>query len=295
MLFFRGLTGAVSVLTWSFAVMLIPPSDVISLIYVSIVVTAVFSRIFMKEMLSFAHAVCIPLTLTGVFLIAQPEFIFKTTSPEAAQFNLTNQTTENGFEEHADQSRLINALGVSLALMTAISSGMSPIIIKHLANKSIHYSIVTIYVSFICLPSAIIVDLVLILTNVHTKTLQLFQTNPSQLAVELGLSSATAFLTLINQVLFNIAVEYEEPTRCSIVRSFEVFMTFIWQRIFLDIRSNSVSILGAIFIFLGALGAILYKELDKRYSPVQLTEPTKAHQVKSAKTSKFRKCLLFKV
>ena len=297
MLLIRGIIGGGSLLSWSFSIMLIPPSDVISLIYVSIVVTAVLSRIFMNEMLSFAHVVSIALTLAGVFLIAQPEFIFKTNSSLLQIFNMTNQTSiETGLSH--DNSRLITIIGVSLALISAVCSGIVPVIIKHLINQNIHYSVMTIYTTFIGLPASIVIDLILIYTNTHTKAIELFGTNPSQLAIEFGMSAVTAVLSLFNIVMFNISIEYEDPTKCTIIRSFEVFLTFFWQRIFLDIHSNMVSILGAVFIFLGALGVILYKELDKRYSPVNLNEPEadkSSNRTTKRKASKLRRCFFYRI
>ena len=297
MLLFRAVIGGGSLLAWSFSVMLIPPSDVISLIYISIVITAVLSRFFMKEMLSFAHVISIILTLAGVFLIAQPEFIFGKSSSSSSEIiqsfiNSTNQT----LIEPSSNSRLSSVIGVSLALLTALFSGMAPVIIKHLIDKNVHYSVMTIYTSYFGLPASIVIDLILIYTGAHTKAIDLFRTNPAQLAIELLLSMLTAVLSLFNQVMFNISIEYDDPTKCTIIRSFEVFLTFIWQRIFLDIQSNFTSILGAVFIFLAALGVILFKELDKRYAPVHMREPeSTSDQNTQRKVSRVRRCFFYRI
>ena len=84
----RGIFGAIGMLSIMFAVKLIAPSDAISLMRSNIIITAIFARFFLTEKFTLAHIVSVILTIAGIFMISQPEFLFGKRAFKTAQ-NLT--------------------------------------------------------------------------------------------------------------------------------------------------------------------------------------------------------------
>ena len=85
----RGVIGSLSLLCFYFAIMLLNPSDSTTLVHSSIIITAVLSRLFLGEKLTFAHFLAIVLTANGVMFISKPDFLFPKVADE---YDSTNQT-----------------------------------------------------------------------------------------------------------------------------------------------------------------------------------------------------------
>lgn len=97
----RGMINNITMGCAYFSIALINPSDQSSIVQSSIIITALFGRIFLKEKLSIVHIFSLGLTVSGVLFISQPTFLFKSTKEEDKnmtiilnQLNCTNQSTE---------------------------------------------------------------------------------------------------------------------------------------------------------------------------------------------------------
>ena len=69
-----------------------------------------------------------------------------------------------------------------------------------------------------------------------------------------------------SQILMNLAVQVEDASRVSILKSTDLLFIFLLQYFILGIHSNLSNTLGAILIFLGALLVMIYKIIDKKHT-----------------------------
>ncbi len=88
----RGVLGMTYLLSLHFSVKLISPSDSVSLVHLNIVIVSLLARVFLSEKINLAHIVSLIMSMAGVFLIAQPSFLF---NKSPISFNLTFNLTEN--------------------------------------------------------------------------------------------------------------------------------------------------------------------------------------------------------
>ena len=79
------------VITVYFSLMLLNPSDVVTLMHGSIIITGILSRIFLKEKLTIAHLIGLMLTVMGVIFISKPSVLF---------------SNEVGAQNHSDQTQV---------------------------------------------------------------------------------------------------------------------------------------------------------------------------------------------
>lgn len=57
-------------------------------------------------------------------------------------------------------------------------------------------------------------------------------------------------------------MKFEDATKIAMYRTTDLLLTFIFQRLFLNIASNLFSILGAVFIAIGMCTVISFKLID---------------------------------
>jgi drug/metabolite transporter (DMT)-like permease len=132
--------GATTLLLIYFALMLSPPSEVVTIMHTSIIITALFSRIFFKEKLTIAHFIAIILSLNGVLLISQPEILFgkkNSRSNDLIQLNLTNQTV---LVDKNNKNSMENLhYGILLAFFISFMITFVFLLIKKLCNSKVHW------------------------------------------------------------------------------------------------------------------------------------------------------------
>lgn len=91
--------------------MMIPVSDVVAINHCSLILTAILSRILIKETLGLPHIFVIILTFFGVALIAKPTFLFETIANLHVN-NTFNQTLNmNEINENVKPNNLNTVLG----------------------------------------------------------------------------------------------------------------------------------------------------------------------------------------
>ena len=262
---FRGIIGAIGLISSGFAIKLIAPSDASSLIHSNVIITAIFSRIFLEEKFTLAHILSVVINITGILFISQPSFMFgQMTEAYGTPVNLTDTVNQTTIHEANSVLMLQTALGISLALTTAFFSGLLPIVVKHLLNKQVNFAVVIVYASYAGLPVAIGISLILQLTGVDSKSVKLLD-SPLLLLNQLMFAVAAGAVGLASQVLNNFAVYHEEASKVSIIKSSDVFFTFIFQHFFLQIDPNGLSIAGAVLIVFASTFLILFKIADKKF------------------------------
>ena len=306
LLVLRGCAGTVGILSISFAVKFIAPSDAIALVHSNVVMAAVFARIFLKEKFSLAHLISIIFTISGVLLISQPDFLFKAYKASLRlNGNLTNSLTEQYNSTSSNQtssdmttSTKIAALGIGLSLMGAMVAASVPILIKQLTNQKVHFAVVIIYASYIGLPAAIIISVILHATGADTKSQALIH-DKSLLVPQLGYALAASVIGLLAQISVNMAIKYEDTSKIAIIRSSDVLFTFLLQHFIIGLDSNMFSVIGAVLVVMGSVCVILYQIVDRRYThhlkKALIQQDGGAASKPATKFQKFKKIFFFKI
>jgi len=94
----RGMLGSFSLVAFYFSIMCLAPSDSVTLIHSSLIITAIISRIFLGEKLTLAHFVAIILTANGILFISKPSFLFNKESTLNSSNFTTTHLVESKFE-----------------------------------------------------------------------------------------------------------------------------------------------------------------------------------------------------
>lgn len=149
LLTFRGLTNTFGLILLYLALRFIPPSDLSAIGHTSIIVTALLSRIFLKEKLGIPHLFALALTVLGVFFISKPSFLFDL-KPQNKFVNKTNYTSNQLESEYS--ADFLFKLGISLVIGSAFMFGSAHILIKKLCNSHVHWSVSTVYGAYYGLP-----------------------------------------------------------------------------------------------------------------------------------------------
>lgn len=223
--------------------MFLKPSDLVAISQTSLVITAILARVFLKEQLCLGHFVAIALAVLGVLLISKPTFLFRSepSSQVTSKFlNHSNTTASNSSEPFAQEtadSSLKNALGIGLTFLGAIAASCVFLVLKKLSISRVHWASNTIFVCWFGLPLSTVISLVLIrLGYAHTSLAD----ERNDLPMDVFYSVLSSMLSLIGQVLLNIALRYEDATRIAITRTTDVLFSCLLQYFLLDILIDLV-------------------------------------------------------
>ncbi len=284
-LIIRGLCGMTYLLSLHFSVKLIAPSDTVSLLHLNIIIVSILARIFLNEKINLAHIFSVVLSTIGVFLIAQPSFIFSHLQQSQQFVNLSISTNNSNLSTTNIQNNelfLINddmkkIIGIGLALLSSFAISFQSIILKKLSNNKVHYSISIVYGCYFGLPVSFILSIVLFIINNNSSQLsqQILMYNDnsedlfeltSLLIFQCIISITSALSGIISQILMNLALDHEDASRVSMLRSTELFFTFLLQFILLAIYPNMFKVVGACLICIGTFFILIYKLIDNSVS-----------------------------
>jgi len=284
-LIIRGLCGMTYLLSLHFSVKLIAPSDTVSLLHLNIIIVSILARIFLNEKINLAHIFSVVLSTIGVFLIAQPSFIFSHLQQSQQFVNLSISTNNSNLSTTNIKNNelfLINddmkkIIGIGLALLSSFAISFQSIILKKLSNNKVHYSISIVYGCYFGLPVSFILSIVLFIINNNSSQLsqQILMYNDnsedlfeltSLLIFQCIISITSALSGIISQILMNLALDHEDASRVSMLRSTELFFTFLLQFILLAIYPNMFKVVGACLICIGTFFILIYKLIDNSVS-----------------------------
>jgi len=263
MLSIRGIFGSFGLLSIYFAVSMVNPSDAIALFNCGVILVTLFARIFLNEKLTFIHIVALLFTVLGVMLISQPSFLI-------ANNLLSNQTISQNFttNDTSSQAKTYDKsfLGYSLSMVGALSYTVVSIVLKKLANKKAYLSVVLLYATYYALPVSFVISVILYITGVDKRERTIFTGSFDELKYEIVFALLGGMLSVCSQILMNLAVQVEDASRVSILKSTDLLFIFLLQYFILGIQSSLSNTLGAILIFLGALLVMIYKIIDKKHT-----------------------------
>lgn len=293
---FKILKGSCSLISSYFALMFANPSDVVTLIHTSIVITSILSRIFFKEKLTLAHFVAVILSFIGILLICKPAFLFPSPSLMTSLAGVSNGTsiitllncTDNminsnsttkeprcidyfnnltatnsaGLSNTTDKNSYKNFIGIGLSFFSAFAVSCAFCLIKKLCQAKVHWATTSIYVSWFGIPFTLALSIILISTNSSHLDLSVEQ---KDLPMDVFYSSISALLSLTGQICLNIAFKYEDATRIAVTKTVDVFFSAVLQYFILNIYMDSLNMMGALSILLGTSFVLLYKILESKY------------------------------
>lgn len=271
----RGILSVIGLICLYTALRFIPPSDLSATGHVSIIVTALLSRIFLKEKLGIPHIFALGLTIFGVTVISKPSFLFDF---KQSQNNATSTSNIAGNEFSAD---VLFKIGISLVLGSAVIFGSIQIIIKKLCNNNVHWSVSTIYAAYYGLPITAGISFTLYMLGYSHKNLH---NELDLLPVNLAFSILSAVFGVTGSVFLNIAFQYEDATKVAIAKTSDVIISFILQLIILGIKIDLLSVIGSLAIVFGTFVVLGFKLIENKYEK----------SVSKKKKNSFEKFLFFK-
>ena len=284
LLLVRGVVGVIGLVCAYFAIMFINPSDSTAISQTNVIITAIIARIFLKEKLTFAHLISILLTVAGVLLISQPSFLFnKSSNAKNNNFTSTNSTHSN----RQTFSISLTSLGILIAIFDAFSLGSVQVLIKKLCIKKVHYSISTIYTSYIGLPVCVALSFVLIYTG-NSKLVYNWSHNWNELKWHLFYSISVSILGSFNQIILNLSIQYEDASKVSIIKTCDLFFIFIFQYFLLNIKSDILNIVGAVLILLSTFLILTYRLVDRKHNKNLIACNHKLEFSKSSNSAKLK-------
>ena len=212
----RGVVGTIALVCVFYAVTLLPLAEATLLQYLYPVFTSVLAFFFLKESIQKSTIVCIVLSLIGLVIMVQPDFIFGSSLQHSAPLPL---------------------LGVAAALIGSLGTGVAYVIIRKL-SKTDNPSVIIFYFPFVALPVSILLlgsDFVM----------------PD--GISLVLLLLVGLFTQIAQFCLTMAIKLEKAARATAFSYVQViFSALIGWLVFYEIPGLS-TILGALFIIGGAM------------------------------------------
>ena len=287
MLLIRGLMGTIGMLTSFYSIKLIDPSDSAALLHLSIVIVPIISRVFLKEKFKIINLFSLIMSIFGVFLIAQPSFLFK----QKFDFNFQNNcnlTITNCSHSSANQDiSLKKILGISIGLVTPFITAFVVVILKKLANNKVHYSIAVIYPAYVGVPTSLLLSLVMFLTGARKNDMKLIEDVPSIL-YQVAFALSSGIFGVFSQIFMILSLKYEETSKILIVRSTDLLLIFLFQHLILSVYPNLFSIIGACLILFSTLLILIFQMMEKN-----LFNNNKENTENNI-IPKWKKCLFFK-
>lgn len=268
MLSVRGIAGTLGLLSMYFAVKLVNPSDALALFNTSVIFVTISARIFLKEKLTLVHLLALILTMVGICFITQPSFLFDKSVDLLMIQNRTNLTNSTLLQIESKNSN-IKYLGYGLALFGSLSYTVVTISLKELANKKAHLSVVLLYATYYALPASFLISVALLVTGIDNRERTILTGTFDELKYEYLFVICGGCISVSYQILMNLAVQLEDASKVSILKSTDLLFIYLLQYYLLDIQSNFLNNLGAVFIFIGALSIMAFKIVDKKHTKNQ--------------------------
>ena len=216
---------------------MIPLSDASTIHFASPVFVTIFAYFLLKEPFTKLQIITGAITLTGVVIIAKPEFLF------GAESEIIH---EMRFE------------GTLLAVLASMTAAFSMISLRKL--KSTPVAVVVMWYSFTLV---MLGSIYLTISNKWTMPATLYSW---LLMVIVGICG------IFDQYLITLAFQYEKAGPISVVRTFNIVLCFIWEVMLLGDEIELTSILGACLICSCVIVLALvkwYKESSESFNKIR--------------------------
>ena len=227
-LLLRSILGVINTTLLYLSYQLMPVASAKSIQYTTSVFTGLLGFALLKDPCSFLDTIFSFLTVGGVFLIAQPPFLFA--SVESAQ--TTSEET---------------LLGSIISLFCAFLSALILITLRKLNTYGIP-SLATLFVF-----SNVSICFSALLTSA------LRQWTLPGCGLDRIALIGNGLLTFISQIATHLALKTERPSRVSILLSTDILFSFVLEFLFFGIVPNYLTGIGAIVILCSSMGVTINK------------------------------------
>lgn len=212
----RGVFGAAAGLTIFYAFRLLPLGDAATLQYTSPIFVVIVARIMIKEPIKLIQVLTGVMSVVGALIISKPETVF-------------GQSHKHQWVSSTD--RLV---GTILGISSAISMAFATIFIRKLKNVAL--PVVIIWFSIIAMPMGLTVLVIL-------KALTLPKLWPHG-----ALILAMGGCGILGQLFLTSALRYEKAGPVSVVRTFSIFLAFVWDITIFSHALEWTSLIGALLV-----------------------------------------------
>lgn len=219
-------------------------SDVITIAYTRVIWTIIFSSIAYREKPAMVTLLALPMTLSGVVLVTQPPFLFRS----RAEVN--------------EKSDGLRYLGFIFACCSAITSSINVLLFKELISSSKDMKPSVLNFQFCC--SAFIL---LASYQVYKRSIVF--------SWRFFVSTGVSMLTIFGSILVQKAIKREHPSVFSLLCSSEIIFALIFQNLFTSTHSNLYTLLGSGLVIASVLILGLwriYSERQTTHQPVSTTD-----------------------
>jgi drug/metabolite transporter (DMT)-like permease len=260
LLIIRGVFGAIGILAVAFSIKLINPSDTIAILSCKVILISICSKLFLKEKHSIIHIISICMAILGVLLISQPNFLIDLFRDKLN--STVYATTLANFSSYTVSNSQI--IGVSLAVLAAISVTVIYTITKKICENDIQVSVIMLYASYFGVPATLFVSIIMHSFSFEQYKAGLVRFETLELALQVTLTISAGLLEVASQMFTNLALKHEDASKIALVKSNELFLTTIFQYFFLGIVANFFSKIGCLLIFSSVCMVLVHKIFDQR-------------------------------
>jgi drug/metabolite transporter (DMT)-like permease len=262
----RGIFGTIGLLCAISAIKLINPSDCNAILNTKVILVLLFSRFFLKEKHTIVHIFSLLIAIAGFLFLSQPRFLFGNLNKSQTLINNTsiNSTIIDLSFHSVYILPNLQLIGTGLALSSALSSSIVFIVVKKLCDKEVHSSVMMLATSIFGLPASIILSAIFYYID-FKNGLKVFDFETNKLLFQVGMSMVSAVIEVGGQYCTITALKYEDPSKVTLVKSSDVFISFVLQYVFLNIVSGYLNTLGACLIFISVLMVLIHKMFDQKF------------------------------
>lgn len=263
----RGIVGSFTVIFGLMALKYLDVSDFETLLKSSILITGLMGRVCLKEKFTISHIFSFFLTSIGVLFILRPTFLFQlekdfessfkpniTLADEVfgvGKFNATSQMKDSEVITFLNERFIKTLTGVIFVLLSSFFQGAMQVATRKLNVDKVDFAVISLYPILIGLPISIIGSVV--------HYYYYFENRPAFVHTEICYSVIGSIGSTIGFIFLNKALEHEDALRIALLQTTGVFFSFIMQYYILNVDTDLLGVIGAVFIVTGTLGIMAVK------------------------------------
>ena len=267
----RGIVGSLTIIFGLMALKYLEVSDFETIIKSSILITGLMGRIYLKEKITTAHIFTFILTSIGVLFILRPTFLFQLEKDFESNFkpnitladevfgighlNSSTQINDSVVVFYLNERFIKTSTGVTLVLISACFQSAMQVATRKLNVDKVDFAVISLYPILIGLPISVI--------GSAFHYYYYSEKRPSFCTIEILYSVIGSIGSTIGFIFLNKALEHEDALRIAMLQTTGVFFSFILQYYILNVETDLLGVIGAVFIVTGTLGIMAVKIYPK--------------------------------
>lgn len=245
------------VVCWWSALTYTPVGDATAIVYCGPIFTSLFAYLLLREKISLAFWVCMPMAIAGMLLITQPGFLFaspaysRLSSPSSSPPSFSSSSGVPVNEEKEGDSY---ARGVVFALSGAVVSGLLPVCVR--ASKLCHWTTVEHATSalsgFVFTPLALAFQY---LAPTAVNTFQYPELSPGRIMLLL----VAAMVGFAGLGLQTYGYQHEEASKASVMTFLEIPFAYLLQHFVFQQTVNGWGLAGVSLVMCSGLTNVAFR------------------------------------